>query len=670
MIGAMKAPIVSSAIVIVLLLGALNAVYADSAIWNANPIDSDWSNPANWTPATVPNGPSDTATFASSGVTDVSISALVQLDGIVFDVGADAFTISNTPIVVLTISGAGITNNSGVLQNFVNQQNLRSAGQLYFTNGATAGDSVIYTNQTAERSGTIFPLIQFEDNSTAGTAQFINMAGGGFSRAGVIEFQGNSTAGNGTFQNTGVSGQNSPEINFRDQASAGEAVMTNEESTSSFVTFYDNSTADHATITNEAHFGGGFVFFYNNSTAANATIINEGDTTWNGYTYFYDTSTAGDGLFIVDGSLTTSFGYGILGLTANSSAGNGTFIANGGQVAGAAGGHIYVQNFASAENGTFYANGTTVEGAFGGRVTFTIQSPTAATATLIGTGGVGTGEGAGGGIVFLDSSVGAAPRVEVFGNGFFDIRAHDTRRLTIGSLEGDGLVFLGGLNLSIGSNNLSTEFSGLIEENSEGTIGALTKIGQGILTLSSENTYTGGTTIASGKLVIANQSGSGTGTGPVNVTRGKLGGTGIIAGATTIGTGNGTGAFLAPAAATGTSQQAILTIQSALTFNADATCSCTFKAEQHRDTTRTKTSMVIANGVTINSGATIELVGHITGALSQGTPLTLISNTSVNPISGTFGNLPDGGIITINGNNFQASYEGGDGNDLTLTVVP
>ena len=80
--------------------------------------------------------------------------------------------------------------------------------------------------------------------------------------------------------------------------------------------------------------------------------------------------------------------------------------------------------------------------------------------------------------------------------------------------------------------------------------------------------------------------------------------------------------------------------------------------------------MVIANGVTINSGATIELVGHMTGALSQGTGLTLISNTSANPISGTFSNLPDGGIVTINGNNFQASYSGGDGNDLTLTVVP
>ena len=80
--------------------------------------------------------------------------------------------------------------------------------------------------------------------------------------------------------------------------------------------------------------------------------------------------------------------------------------------------------------------------------------------------------------------------------------------------------------------------------------------------------------------------------------------------------------------------------------------------------------MVIANGVTINSGAMIELIGNITGVLSQGFVLTLMSNTSANPISGTFSNLPDGNIVTINGNNFQASYSGGDGNDLTLTVVP
>ena len=40
------------------------------------------------------------------------------------------------------------------------------------------------------------------------------------------------------------------------------------------------------------------------------------------------------------------------------------------------------------------------------------------------------------------------------------------------------------------------------------------------------------------------------------------------------------------------------------------------------------------------------------------------------PITGTFNNLGEGEIITVNGNNFQASYSGDDGNDLTLTVVP
>ena len=96
MIAAMKASIFPCAIVLTVALGALNAVYADSATWNLNPTSGDWTTAANWTPATVPNGPSDTATFASSDVTDVSIRALVQLDGIVFDVGADAFNAIQT----------------------------------------------------------------------------------------------------------------------------------------------------------------------------------------------------------------------------------------------------------------------------------------------------------------------------------------------------------------------------------------------------------------------------------------------------------------------------------------------------------------------------------------------------------------------------------------------
>ncbi len=48
----------------------------------------------------------------------------------------------------------------------------------------------------------------------------------------------------------------------------------------------------------------------------------------------------------------------------------------------------------------------------------------------------------------------------------------------------------------------------------------------------------------------------------------------------------------------------------------------------------------------------------------------MISNTAATPISGTFANLADGSTLTAGHNKFQVSYSGGDGNDLTLTVVP
>jgi hypothetical protein len=49
---------------------------------------------------------------------------------------------------------------------------------------------------------------------------------------------------------------------------------------------------------------------------------------------------------------------------------------------------------------------------------------------------------------------------------------------------------------------------------------------------------------------------------------------------------------------------------------------------------------------------------------------TVIDNTAAVPISGSFSNLPDEGTIMAGNNTFQADYQGGDGNDLILTVVP
>jgi autotransporter-associated beta strand protein len=231
------------------------------------------------------------------------------------------------------------------------------------------------------------------------------------------------------------------------------------------------------------------------------------------------------------------------------------------------------------------------------------------------------------------------------------------RRKTIGSLEGDGSVFLGSRSLTIGSNNQSTTFSGLIQNT-----GSLTKVGAGSLTLSRGNTYTGGTTISAGVLRINSQAGSGTGTGPLAVNDGTLGGKGIIAGDVTVGTGSGPGAFLESSIEL--SKPATLTIQSALTFKADSTYTCKLY------TKRARADQLVADGVTIATGAQFNFAPVANKRLTAGTVFTAISNTSANPISGTFANLPDGSTFTVGRNNYQVSYSGSDGNDLTLTVVP
>ncbi len=61
-------------------------------------------------------------------------------------------------------------------------------------------------------------------------------------------------------------------------------------------------------------------------------------------------------------------------------------------------------------------------------------------------------------------------------------------------------------------------------------------------------------------------------------------------------------------------------------------------------------------------------------APALGTKLTVVSNTGLAPVTGIFTNVPEGGTVTatLGAQTFllQVSYTGGDGNDITLTVVP
>jgi autotransporter-associated beta strand protein len=587
-----------------LLLLSIESSYAGSATWKTRPDSGDWNTAANWNPMTVPNGPSDTATFDFSSRTNVSLSADTEVNDITFNPGASTFTITAPPGLTLTFSGAGIINNSGITQNFATARGLGgNQALIQFTNRATAGNRTAFTNNPGSlgEQGTII----FNDNASAGNAIFTNN-GAKVGRGGQVIFFG-GTAGNGIFINNGGAG-------------LGPAGSTQ---------------------------------FFASSTAGNGTFITNG---FGAAVEFSPFSTAGNGTFIINGGTQRDEGPTFL-FFHGGTAGNGTFFINGGRARDASGGEL---EFLGGTGGdaTFTINGGEVAGANGGLVQFNPQTE-ASDATLIANGGVGGASG--GSIRFNGRARGGKARVEVFGNGNLDIsRSSVFAGLKVGSIEGDGSVLLGARSLIVGLNNLSTFFSGVIQDGSTG--GSFTKVGRAKLVLRGSSTYTGGTIIRGGKLMVNNTDGSGTGTGPVTVEGGQLGGTGRIAGAVTVGMTSGTGAVLAPGFKTADDPGA-LTIFSALTFNSDAI----YNVQVNSSTA--EADQVIANGITINA-AQFSFSDLGNGTLPSGTVFTIINNTLVSTITGTFSNLPDGSVFTSNGNSYQVNYEGGDGNDLTLTVVP
>jgi hypothetical protein len=208
-------------------------VFAGSGTWKQTPASNNWNTGNNWTSGTVPNGASDTATFDMSHTTGISIAAEIEVNGIVFNANAasNPFTITVQPDQTLTISGTGITNNSGVSQSFVTSTTNSTVGSVItFFGSATAGTNTVITNNSASLD---------------------------FDGAGQTYFNQNSTAGQATIYNNGgsVRGTSGGFTEFVDNATAASATITN----------YGSSVADTR---------GGSTFFAGSSTAGTATINN------------------------------------------------------------------------------------------------------------------------------------------------------------------------------------------------------------------------------------------------------------------------------------------------------------------------------------------------------------------------------------------------------------
>ena len=265
--------------------------FAGSATWNLNPLSGDWNTAANWTPVTVPNGPNDIATFAISNTTAISISGGDEVSEMVFDPGASAFTftVQIPGFQGLTVSGAGITNNSGVTQNFV-LNNALEAIPMLFNGNASAGTATNFTvNDNFSTVG-----LEFQDRSSAGNAT-ITVSGGPAGGAGASAF-------------------------FLSSATAATATLTNKGGTfanagGGFTSFYNTSTAAHATIINEGGTAsgalGGTTDFAGSASAAHATLIatSGSDGGSGGLIRFFSQATGGDARIKVlgNGMLDLSF---------------------------------------------------------------------------------------------------------------------------------------------------------------------------------------------------------------------------------------------------------------------------------------------------------------------------------------------------------------------------
>jgi len=144
------------------------------------------------------------------------------------------------------------------------------------------------------------------------------------------------------------------------------------------------------------------------------------------------------------------------------------------------------------------------------------------------------------------------------------------------------------------------------------------KEGPGTTTLSGANTFTGTTTIKSGRLLLQNTNNS------VITNEAIFGPFGVA-----------TGSF---------TQTATGSFQVRLGSTSDR-----------------------LDAASVNLNGSLDI---ILGAGAPATPITIINNTGAAPVTGTFTGLAEGAIFINNGKKFGISYVGGTGNDVVLTITP
>lgn len=496
----------------------------------------------------------DTSSAGSANITNAAAATLTLHD----TSSASTATITNSgDVFFLNSSSAGSANITNAAAATLTFNSTATAGSATIT--TTSGASITFNNTSTAANAQIDlvgAVLTFNDTSTAGDAT-VTMSNNLF--PGGINFNNSSTAGNANITVVASTGAGNGALNFLDTSTAGNATIANNPGVGSggqtifgILGGTDTSNAGTAHITNNSMGGTNFLA---HTSAANATITNNNG----GFANFQDQSTAASATIVNNLGGSTTFGVPIVG-TDTATAANANITNHAGGIteflAATTAGSATITN----DTGGFLQFGDSGIGsstATAGNAIIT-SSGTVSFNALTTAGSAVITTNSGGNVFFFNSSTGGGARFITNAGGTFDMSGLTAAGMTAGSIEGAGSYLLGAKNLAVGSNNLSTTVSGVIQ----GLGGSLTKVGTGTLTLTNTETYTGATTVDAGALIVDGS------TAASALTTVNSGGT--LAGSGTVGNTAIAGGTLAPGSASG-SVFGPLTVQGSLSFTTAST---------------------------------------------------------------------------------------------------